>query len=231
MKNKQGKADKLLVFVIIAIAVVGLFYWFSAGGKSILEHREPADISKEEKGTGIYLKLYDEDGNEITIPDWFKVGSIAGEAFTIVRHPPAPACTAVTQCSGYETNPNIMCWNGKCVLGNVASMDLGISVENPTTSEITFLNVAPSSATPSEWWTSLDKTPVSTLAPGDPVGFWITTSPLSLSGWEGTQQTFSVTVSGTNEYTGQTVTPGDSIQLAFDADPTGEFIVSIVSPI
>jgi len=231
VNSKQGKTNVLLVFVVIAIALVGLFYWFSAGGKSILEHREPADISKEEKGTGIYLKLYDEEGNEISIPDWFKVGSITGEAFTIVRHPPAPSCTAVTQCSGYETNPNIMCWSGKCVLGNVGYMDLGISVVNPATSEITFLNVAPSSATPIEWWNNLDKTTVTTLSPGDPAAFWTTTSPLSVSAWEGTQQTFSVTVSGTNQYTGQIVTPGDSIQLAFDSDPTGAFIVSIVSPI
>ena len=231
MKNKKGKTNVLLVFVVIAIALVGVFYWFSAGGKSILEHREPADISKEEEGTGIYLKLYDEDGNEIDIPDWFKVGSIIGDSFTIVRHPPAPSCTAVSQCDGYLTNPNIMCWNDKCVLGNVGYMDLGISVVNPVSSEITFLNVAPTSATPIEWWNNLDKTAVARLAPGDPAAFWTTASPLPVSGWEGTQQTFSVSVSGTNEYTGATVTPGDTIQLAFDADPTGTFMVSIVSPI
>ena len=38
MKNKQGKADRLIVFVIIAIAVVAVFYVF--GGEGLLPEKE-----------------------------------------------------------------------------------------------------------------------------------------------------------------------------------------------
>ena len=231
MKNKQGKTDRLIVFVIIAVVVIGLFYWFSAGaGKTILEHKEPADISEGEEGTGLNLTLYDNEGNPIDIPDWFSTASVVDlQVFSIVRHPPAPSCTVRTQCTGYDTNPNIGCWAGYCVLQNVGSMDLGVSVFNPSASEITFNNVAPSTAAPLVFWTNLDKTAV-TLAPGQTKS-WQTTSPMSVGAWEGTQQVFSITVAGTNEYTGLPVTSSDSITLAFDADPTGAFIVSIESPI
>ncbi len=230
MAEKDNKTI-FIVIVVIAVILIAVFLVFPGKVKTILEHREPADISEEEEGTGLYLKLYDEDGNEIEIPDWFKVSSIMDTDFTIVRHPPAPACTTRTQCSGYLTIPNIMCWNLKCVLGDVASMDLGVSVVNPAASEIIFTNVAPSlPSEPSEFWTKLDKTPV-TLNPGDPAKLWMTTSPISIGIWEGLEKTFKVTVAGTNEYTGTTFSTSDSIQLAFDADPTGAFTVSIVSPV
>ncbi len=229
--NKKGKIDRKIVLILIAIVVILAFY-LALGSDLFVAQNGAADISKEEEGTGLILKLYDNDGNAIDIPDWFKISTIAKVGpFTIVRHPPAPTCTTRTQCSGYATNPNIICWDGKCVLGNVASMDLGVSVENPSTSEVAFTNVAPSAASPTEFWTKLDKTAHAKLSPGDPVKSWSTTSPMSLSSWEGAQQIFSVTVTGTNEYTGTTFSTSDSITLAFDADPTGAFTVSVVSPI
>jgi len=152
----------------------------------------------------------------------------AGE-FTIVRRSTAPSCIAVTQCAGYATNPNIMCLNSKCVLGNVASMTAGVSVTNPSTSQIAFLNVAPKSATPLAFNTALDKTPVSRLAPGQIAAWASTAMPVDI--WEGTQQTFNVTVSGTNEYNGAIVKASDAIILVFDADLAGTFTVSIQSPI
>ncbi len=213
-----------IIFIVIAI-IVGIFlviiFTFPEAVK------EPEEISK-----GLHLKIYDKDGNEMDIPDWFlELSEDPLGIFSIVRHPPAPDCTTKAQCSGYDTNPNIMCWNGKCVLGNVAFMDLGVSVENPSTSEIAFTNVVPSSASPAVFWTKLDKTPVAKLSPGDPVRSWSTTSPMLLSGLEGTTQTFSVIVSGTNEYTGEIFSTSDSITLSFDADPTGELIASVVSPV
>lgn len=238
MKNKQGKTDKLLVFVIIAIALVGVFYWFSAGGKTILEHKVPADISKEEEGTGLDLTLWDcGDGpfdeevcRKIVIPDWFATASIVPVgAYSIIRHPPAPDCTGVAQCSGYLENPDIMCWKGKCVLGTTTHLTLGVGVMNPSESEITFLDVAPIVVSPPEFNIALDKTAVATLSPGQTKN-WVS-SGIAVGIWEGAQKAFTVTVEGTNEYTRAKFSTGDSITLAFDADPTGTFIVSIVSPI
>ena len=230
--NKQGKTDNKVIAIVIVLALIlVLFLWYSGTGKTILEHRQPADISQEEEGTGLDLRLYDEDGNEIEIPDWFSTATDSKVGiFSIVRHPPAPTCTTRTQCAGYDTNPNIGCWEGKCVLQNIGSMDLGVSVTNPIASEVAFLNVAPSAASPTIFNTNLDKTVTTTLLAGQTAS-WMTTAPMSVGVWEGTQQVFSISVSGTNEYTGETFTAGDSITLAFDANPAGAFTVSIVSPI
>lgn len=228
--EKKAEQKNLFVFVIIAIAAIALFVIFSQGEKTVTEHKTPADISKSESGTGLDLKFYDRDGNEIQIPDWFKVNAeteVGG--FTIVRRSTAPVCTAVTQCAGYATNPNIMCWTGKCVLGNVAAMTAGVGVTNPASSQIAFLNVAPSVASPTAFDLALSKTARGRLAPGE-TATWASIA-MSVGVWEGTQQTFSVTVSGTNEYTGAVVAASDSIVLAFDADPTGAFTVSVQSPI
>ena len=142
MKNKIGKADRILVFVVIAVAVIAAIYLILESDLFAVQNGA-ADISKEEKGTGLFLKLYDIDGNEIDIPDWL----------------------------------------------------------------------------------------IAELFPGDPIESWITTTKMLLSDWEGTVQNFSVEVSATNEYTKEIVKSSDSIQLVFDADPTGALIVKVVSPI
>lgn len=230
--NKKGKNDLAVILVIVVLVGLFFFIFSTGGGKTILEHKTPADISKEEEGTGLDLKFYDKDGNLIEIPDWFSTASIVpivGD-FTIVRHPPAPTCSVVTQCDGHETNPNIMCWGDNCVLGNVAAMDIGVNVQNPSASEISFLNVAPTTITPVAVNTAFDKTALGILAPGQSHS-WQTTSPVDVTQWEGIQQTFTISVVGTNQYTGQASTVSDSITLAFDADPAGTFSVVVQTPV
>lgn len=230
--DKQGETKNLIWIVILAIAVFGIYLVFSGSGeKSLLEHKTPADLSKGESGTGLDLKFFDKDGKEIQIPDWFKVNSVVdvGSGFTIVRRTTAPTCTAVTQCAGYLTNPNIMCWNGKCVLGKVASMTAGVSVTNPTSSQLAFLNVAPTLAKPLAFDTALSKTAYAKLSPGQTTSW--TSASMTVSQWEATTQTFNVTVQGTNEYNGALIKVSDAIALAFDADPTGSFTVAVQSPI
>jgi len=223
--------NKIFLVVILVIAAFLAFSVYQAGQKTVNEHKTPADISKGESGTGLNLKFYDANGNPIEIPDWFRASSVVDVAgFAIVSHPPAPTCTVVSACAGYATNPNIMCWNSKCVLGNVASIDMGVSVTNPTSSTVSFLNVAPTTALPAAFNTVLSKTVTSILAPGQ-TSNWATTSPLSVSPWIGTTQTFSVTVAGTNQYSGVVTSVSDSISLAFEADPQGALSVSVISPI
>ncbi len=232
MKNKNGKVNVFVVIALIAVLAFGVFFLFSTNGKTILEHKEPADLSEKEKGTGLDLRFYDEDGNEIQIPDWFSTSSIVPiGGFSIVRHPPAPTCTVRTQCTGYDTNPNIMCWTGKCVIGNVASMDAGVNVQNPIASELTFLNVGPISALPAVFWTNIDQRKID-LVPGESASWGTAVSggglgPFSISQFEGSQQTFTIEVEGTNEFTGIPFSVTDSITLAFDTNPAGTFIISI----
>lgn len=228
--NKKAKVDSktILVIAIILALLIGIYWYSSVRTKTVLEHKEPADISKNEKGTGIDLKLYDTQGNEITIPQWFSTASIIEPQFTIVRHPPAPTCTDRTQCSGYATNPNIMCWTGTCALGNVASLTMGVSVTNPSSSQLSFTNLAPTTVLPTEFNAALTKTPYAKLSPGQTTSW--TSSAISVVSWTGSK-TFSSVISGTNEYTGAINTVSDSLTLDFASDPTGSLAVSIVSPI
>lgn len=228
--NKQGKSNKgFLAIVVILVLLLGASFLLTTPTKTVAEHKTPADISKSEKGTGLDLKLYDANGNEISIPTWFSTASIVSPGFSIIRHSPAPSCTARTQCTGYQTNPNIMCWDGACALGNVASLSLGVSVTNPESSQVAFTNLAPTTVSPSEFDSALSKTPVAKLEPGETTS-WSST-PISVTSWTGAK-TFSTTISGTNEYTGAVQTVTDSLTLDFAADPTtGGFTVSIVSPI
>lgn len=234
MKNKKGKSDGkgiVIALVVIALLVVAYFLFFTKT-KTVLEHRTPADISSNEKGTGLNLKLYDANGNEIEIPSWFSTSSIVEpsifEQFTIVRHPPAPTCTTRTTCTGYASNPNIICWGGTCALGNVNSLTMGVSVTNPASSQLSFLNLAPTTVLPTEFNTALTKTPYAKLSPGQTTSW--TSTAISIASWTGSK-TFSATVSGTNEYTGVANTVTDSLTLDFAADPSGNLLVSIVSPI
>lgn len=227
--NTKGK-NNLVIWVVVAAVVIALFVMYSGNEKTVIEHKTPADISKSESGTGLDLKFFDKDGNEIQIPSWFATNAATDVGgFTIVRRPTAPTCTAVSQCTGYLTNPYIMCWTGKCVLGNVAAITAGVSVTNPAGSQVAFLNVAPTLVTPAAFNTALTKTPTATLSPGQTASW--TSTAISLGAYEGTQQTFNVTIQGTNQYTSGTVKASDALVLAFDADPTGAFTVSVQSPI
>jgi len=231
MKNKNGKSGKNVWVIILLVAVaVGAFLLFAPREKTVAEHAVPADISKSGSGTGLQLKFYDANGNPIDIPSWFASQTGSTAPFAIVSRTTAPSCTDKTQCVGYASNPNIMCWNGKCVLGNIASMDAGVQVTNPSSSQLSFINLAPSTASPSIFNTNLNKTVISRLSPGQTAG-WMTLTPISVSSFVGTNQTFSVSVQGTNEYTGTVNTVSDSLVLQFLPDPTGSLSVSLVSPI
>lgn len=229
--NKQGRQNNTVVIVIVVLLIFFLYIYMGIGGsaKTLIEHRTPADISESEEGTGLDLRFYDSEGNPIQIPEWFSTASVIplGD-FTIVSRPSSPSCTTVSQCSGFDTNPNIMCWTGKCVLGNIGSMDVGVNVQNPVGSEIAFLNVAPTIILPVELDSAFNKSIFGKLSPGQSRS-WSTFSPIDVTIWEGTQKTLSVSVSGTNEYTGQVNTVSDSIVLNFDADPSGMFTVIVQS--
>ena len=235
--NKKGKSNIVMVLAILAIIAVALYYLvplitLSTKVKTILEHSTPADLSSNEQGTGIQLKFYDANGNEIPIPSWFKVSSIINptpQEYTIIKHS-SVVCTTKANCPGYATNPAIDCWNLVCALKGIASMDMGVSVINPSSSTVNFLNIAPSTVSPTAFNTQLDKTSLAKLIPGQTKS-WMTTSPITVAQYEGTTQAFNVTVSGTNEYTGATVSASDTVSLTFGADPTGAFQVVIQSPI
>lgn len=234
--NKKGRTDVVIIILAIALLLAAVFYivpymTVTSKIKTIAEHSTPADLSSGEKDTGMQLKFYDADGNEITIPDWFKVNSVmypTTSEFTIIKHS-ALACITRTNCPGYATNPAIDCWNLVCAIKGVASMDMGVSIINPPSSTVNFLNVAPSAVTPASFNTQLDKTSLAKLIPGQ-TKKWMTTTPISVAQYEGTTQSFSVSVTGTNEYTGTAISASDLISLTFGADPTGAFQVVISSP-
>ncbi|MFA6074117.1 MAG: hypothetical protein WC758_08420 [Candidatus Woesearchaeota archaeon] len=238
--NKKGKTNNVMVGIIIIALVIAAYFIITTNSnpiKTVNEHKQPADISQSEKGTGLDLKLYDcppgrtsvDQCEEVVIPDWFKVASISpvGE-FTVVKHSDV-TCTTKTSCVGYATNPRIDCWTGVCALKSVTDITMGVSVTNPSSSQLSFTNVAPTAGLPAVFYTSLGKTATARLSPGQ-TSSWVT-GLLPLAVWEGTTQTFSTTVTGTNEYTGAAVSASDSMQLTFGADPTGALVVSVISPV
>lgn len=228
--NKKAKSNALLI-VVIAVIVLGYLYFAGYLGpteKTVNEHKVPADISQSQSGTGLNMKLYDKDGNEVTIPEWFKVNSAVDVgAFTVFRRQTTPTCTVSSDCSGYTAGSHIICMEGRCALGAISTMTLGMGVTNPSSSQVAFLSVAPTIVTPTAFNTALSKTPVAKLSPGQTVTF--PSASMALSQWEGTTQTFNVTVSGTNEYSGVIVTASDALTLQFWAEPAGTFTVSIVT--
>jgi len=91
------------------------------------------------------------------------------------------------------------------------------------------LNVGVITASPASFDLAVNKDIVSVLAPGETANL-LMAAPISIAQFEGTTQTFSITVQGTNEYTGETITVSDEVDLVFSADPSGSLDVSIVSP-
>jgi len=238
----KKKDDKTIIAIILLLLALLLIWWFVSSSTTITEHKQAADISKNESGTGLDLKLYDINKNEIEIPDWFatatesKIGT-----FTVVSHPPAPTCTTRTQCSGYDTNSNIDCWNGKCVLQNVSFIDFRYRVYNSKNSGASFLNVSISSVYPSEFDNNLLKTKLESLLPGQ-TAIWESLSLMDITVWEGTLQKFDISISGIKEFTGEIFSVSDSITLSFNAETNGDvgggetpftegFVVSIISPV
>ncbi len=225
---KKAKTNILIVLGIIAVLMLlFVYYGYGTGTKTLKEHAEPVDISKNEEGQGMEVNFYDKDGNPVTIPDWFKIASATGVIGAIVEHPPAPTCTETSDCEGYAGNPNILCWENSCVLANVVAMDVGVKVTNGASFD--FNDVYISTASPVGF---SDALPTGTankkeLLGGATVSWMSSVMNFETLGWIGTTQTFSVNIHGTNSYDGSGADSSDSISLKFSADPTGAFSVLI----
>lgn len=239
--NKQGEQKSLVVIlVILAVVILGVYLLMQGTTKTLKEHEEPADISEGESGTGMKFKFYDKEGNLIETPDWFTTASVVNMGpFSIVKRSPATPCTTDADC------PKGDCYLNECVLRE--RYYLGIDMSVTTSGEVPFKSVYPSTVEPAVWSSDLDKTSAD-LSPTNPSHTFSMKScttdadcvgkcmadlfcAMDLSNFEGTTQTFNVVVSGTNTYTNEIVTANDTVPLAFDTDPTGAFTVSIISPI
>jgi hypothetical protein len=134
MKDKNGRVSNGKVFWIIVMIITflfGIYYFISSSQvKTVTQHMTPADISKSESGTGMKLRLVDNNGNPVEVPSWFSSAPVDG-TYAIVKSPSPTTCTLTSDCSGYATNPNIMCWGGNCVLGNIAGIYLDYGITNP----------------------------------------------------------------------------------------------------
>jgi len=228
--NKKAETAKWIIIALVIGAAIFLLYYYGMGPewKTLREHAEPVDISKEEEGKGIEIFFYDDDGNPITIPDWFKVmGVSSGVVGAIVEHPPAPTCTLTSECPGWATNPNIACWESKCVLVDVASMAANVAVTNGASFD--FNDVYISAASPLGFENALPMGIINKqeLPGGGTIGWMSSQMNFETEGWIGTTQTFSATVHGTNSYDGSGHDSSDSITLVISADPTGTFSVVI----
>ena len=224
--NQKAKTSIVIVLaVIIGVILMFAYFGYGAGTKTLKEHAEPADISKEEEGQGMEIHFYDKDGNPVEIPDWFKVAKTTGIVGAIVEHPPAPTCTVVSDCPG--VNPNVACWQNKCVLTNIASMSTTIKVTNGASFD--FNDVYISSASPAGFAGALPTGVASKkqLPGGQTISWPSTIMDFQALGWVGTTQTFTATVQGTSSYDGSGHTSSDSITLKFSDDPTGAFSVLI----
>lgn len=229
-KKAQKKVGLIVLIAVIAALIYFGFYYGVTGTKTLKEHAEPVDISTEQEGQGMDMGFYKKvDGEwvKVDIPDWFKVVDTTGMVGAIVEHPPAPICTIRTDCPGAGTNPNIDCWQSKCVLTNIDGMDVVIKVANSASFD--FNDVYISSANP----VGLDNALLTGIAnkkqlpAGSTVSWTSSIMDFDVLGWIGTTQIFSITVAGTNSYSGQQQSSSDSITLQFSADPTGTFSVVI----
>lgn len=233
MKNKNGESKKVVAILLIALALIGIyFYYTSTHIKTITEHAQPADISKSESGTGLKLHVYDLDGNEINVPSWFSTsqGSVSKEGYAIIKSPSPTACSISSSCPNYASDPtHIMCWQGYCSLGNVGYIGLDYSVQNTGSSGVIFNNVGVYSASPNEFNLAANKTIVNGLSSGQTVTFAMNPiNKMAVSTWIGTNKTFIVNASGVSNYNNQTYLAGDMYTLGFYNDPTSSLSISLV---
>jgi len=202
----KGKNSNVVIFVVIAIALFLVGYFFIGGGSA----------STTTDSEGFNLRLYDSDGNLINIPQEF-----SGYAIWTTETP--ITCSIDANCPTGTT-----CWDNECVIRGVASMALDFSVKSQS-ADVTYNNLHITSATPSEWSNQLP-TDSRNLAPSA-TSVFTQTIPFSIpSVWEGSSQTFSVTIAGTSDYDGTIVDDTKSISYKFYADPTGGFTVNIINP-
>jgi len=211
------KNNSTIWIIVIAALVIGGAYLSLNSGESITVDGEQVTPGDD----GFLLRLFDANGNELIIPEGFSSTSNKG-LFSVWTTTSPITCSTDTNCPTGTT-----CWQGECVMQNVASMSLGFVVESDSNS-VTYTNLGVKSATPTAWATALG-TAHRTLAPGATQVF--TSSIFAIpTAWEGTTQSFSVTIDGTNNYDGQVEEDTKTVSYQFFEDPTGGFTVSISNP-
>lgn len=254
MKNKKGQNKNVVMIVIVALLlIIGVYYYYSSTHiKTITEHATPADISKAESGTGLSAEFYDcpdylndkpfvtevelSECRKIEIPNWFSSTSSVSKVndFAIAKSPNPVACPSGlrTECANYATNPDIMCWNLQCVLGNTNQLKLSYSIQNTGSTGVIFNNVQVTSASPAILNSSINKTLVNGLSSGQTASF-VMSGAMSISGngWIGTNQTFIVNASGVSNYDNSIVKVGDQYILGFYNDPISSLSINIVEAV
>ena len=206
----MAKNNKTILW-IVGIVILALI---------ILNYQPPKDVSVEGDW---FLRFWDKDGNEITVPQEFMIVAEEGvlRGYTIWTTESPIVCPPATCPTGST------CWNGECVIKNIASMSLGFSVKSDS-STVTYTALKVKAATPTEWKSSLT-TSSYTLAPLATQVF--TSSAFAIPTlWEGTSKTFSVTIQGTNSYDETIEESTRAVTYKFYADPAGGFTVTISNP-
>jgi hypothetical protein len=227
IKNKQGKSKNFIIFLMVAVLIFGIYYFISSSQvKTVTQHMEPADISKSESGTGLIFRFADCGGRDtydekyctmVEIPSWFS--SIPMDnTYSIAKSPSPKTCTLTSDCSGYATNPNIMCWEGSCILGHLDVMWLDYSIKNPSSSGVIFNNISVYSASPDLLNNSVNKSVLLELKPGQTVIFKMANA-MSVSSFVNKNITFALNASGINSYTHIKSYVGDKYTLGFYNDP------------
>lgn len=221
-----------------------------SNGISVSFYSCPSSVTDKYKSTGLIpLSVEESQCTKVLLPPAFTTAGTIVESgfggFSIVKRPSPQACTTTSECyTKYNTNasasPYMQCYQSQCVLGwspvlgqGISSINLNIGVVNPSTSQITFTSVSPTTITPAIWGTAMGVITPQTVLPNS--GYtWIATSGILTSTFEnatGNPITFSTTVSGTNSYTSAVTTATDHVDLVFQTNPSGALNVSIASPI
>jgi len=258
---KKNNTIIWIIVILLAIALLYFFVLSPQSQIPLSQEAAPATLSNtNSSGTGIAVTFYNcpqsviaqynstglvplsveqTQCTQISVPASF---SSAG-ASIVTRQTPI-TCTTNANCyTSYNTNlassPYLECYNSQCVLGSnqqtpalgsITTVQLSIGVTNPGTSQITFTGVSPTTVTPAVWSTAMGTMTPQTLAPGATYT-WPGASGILTSSLQGTNTTFSTTISGTNSYTGQVTTATSTVTLQFLTDPTGGLTASISSPI
>jgi len=237
MKNKQGKTDKLLVFVIIAVAVIAGIYLFGGG----LTKQEPAPIEfgdDDSEAGGLKLELIGEEGDRGYMGEEFY--EITSGGFAIIRGATAVACTTDTFCRARcpvgDTfcDTHITCYADKCSYKQITAFAQHTEVANVGEAILkVFFDSAVTSPASTAFNTAyIGKIGTSViLEQGEKYDF--VSTDMSLSTYEtGTPTTFIVGAHAVNQYTGVRIpTTGSqtsSVVLTVYPDPTTEgFTISL----
>lgn len=262
-KQGKDNSKAIVIVVVLLVAIFGVYYFLSqqkplldhavpadlskpntgSNGISVSFYSCPDSVTEKYKSTGLIpLSVEESQCTKVSVPQAFTTaGSIVepGQGgFSIVKRTSPQSCSLISDCySYYHTNatasPYLQCYQSQCILGQISSVNLNIGVTNPSTSQITFTSVSPTTISPALWGTAMGAITPQTITPNS--GYtWIATSGILTSSYEnltGNKVTFSTVVSGTNAYTNVVTTSTDSVDLVFATNPNGALNVSIISPI